>query len=55
MENGAEILLTLAFFLLSSHPIRNATFTFVPLCVVWKMYEDNKWRNVISNLKHFFG
>ena len=39
--------------LLTSHPILNVIFTFAPLGVVRKMYEDNKWRYVISNLKQF--
>ena len=40
--------------LLTSHPILNVIFTFAPLGVVLRMYEDIKWNNVISNLKQFF-
>ena len=41
--------------LLTSHPIRNIIFTFAPLGVLLKMYEETKWHTVFSNLKQFFG
>ena len=41
--------------LLTSHVIPKVIFTFAPLGVVLKMYEDTKWNNVISNLKQSFG
>ena len=50
-----RVVVNVSVCLLMSHPIRYAIFTFVPLGVVLKMYEDTKWHNVISNLKHFSG
>ena len=41
--------------LLTSHLILNVIFTFAPLDVVLKMYEDTRWHNVILDLKQFFG
>ena len=41
--------------LLTSHLILNVIFTFAPLGMVLKMYEDTRWHNVILYLKQFFG
>ena len=50
-----RVLFNISACLLTSHPIPNVIFTFAPLGVVLKMYEDTKWNYVISNLKQFFG
>ena len=55
LEKWHRVLVNVSVCLLTSHSIRNVIFTFAPLGVVLKMYEDIKWHNVISNLKHFFG
>ena len=49
-----RILSNVSVCFLTSHPIPNVIFTFVPLSVVLQMYEDIKWHNVISNFKQFF-
>ena len=48
-------LVNVSVCLLTSLPILIAIFTFAPLRVVLKMYEDTRWQNVILNLKQFFG
>ena len=53
--NGAEFLFNVSICLLTLHPIPNAIFTFAPLGVVLKVYEDIEYHNLISNLKQFFG
>ena len=50
-----RVLVNVSGCLLTSQPKRNAIFTFAPLGLVLKTYEGNKWHNVISNLKQFFG
>ena len=48
-----RVLVNVSVCLLTSHPIQNVIFTFAPLGVVLKMYEDTQWHTVISNLKQF--
>ena len=48
-----RVLVIVSICLPTSHTIKNVIFTFAPFGVVLKMYEDNKWHNVISNLKQF--
>ena len=43
-----RVLFNVSACLLTSHPIPNVIFTFAPLGVVLKMYEDTKWN---SNFK----
>ena len=49
-----QILVNVSICLLMSHSVPNIIFTFPLLGVVYKMYEDTKWHDVISNLKQFF-
>ena len=48
-----RVLVNISVCLLTTHPVSNVIFTFAPLGVVLKMYEDTKWPNVISNLEQF--
>ena len=48
-----RVLVMVSVRLLMSHQIPNVIFTFAPLGVVLKMYEDTEWHDIISNLKQF--
>ena len=48
-----RVLVNFIVCLLTSYPIPNIIFTFALLGVVLKMFEDTKWRNVISVLKQY--
>ena len=53
-EKWRRVLGNVSMCLLTSQPKFNVIFTFAPLGMIFKMYEDIKWHNAISNLKHFF-
>ena len=53
-EKWRRVLGNVSVCLLTSQPILNVIFTFAPLGMVFKMCEDTKRHNAISNLKLFF-
>ena len=56
-ENGKwrSALVNVSVCLLTSRPIPERHFHFRAVGRGFGMYEDTKWHNVISKLKHFFG
>ena len=52
-EIWRKVCVNVSICLLASHPILNVIFTFTPLGMISKMYEDTKLHHVVANLKQF--